>query len=174
MHYSFHLCGEMAESLTIHPGLSKEKKYEALLPQLTALTEGEDDVVADCANVVAALKETFGFFWVGIYFVRERNGKEQLVLGPFQGPVACVRIDKGKGVCGTSWAREETIMVPDVGKFPGHISCNSASRSEIVVPVIKNERVVAVIDIDSDKYSDFDETDNHHLSLIARLLAGII
>lgn len=163
----------MAESISIDSTLNKREKYEALIPQLLALTEGVSDTIANTANIVAALKEAFGFFWVGIYFVKEYEGKQQLVLGPFQGPVACVSIERGKGVCGTAWDNEKTILVPDVDKFPGHIACNSASKSEIVVPVIK-DNVVAVIDVDSDKLNDFDETDRYHLELVAALIAKCI
>ncbi len=164
----------MSENITVSPALSRQEKYETLLPQLAGLVEGESDAIANTANIIAALKEVFGFFWVGIYFVKENNGRQQLVLGPFQGPVACVRIEKGKGVCGTSWQRMEKIIVPDVDLFPGHIACNSASRSEIVVPVIKNNQVVAVIDVDSDKLSDFNETDGHYLTLVSDLLSKIL
>jgi L-methionine (R)-S-oxide reductase len=149
----------MAETLHI-TGTGKAEKYHSLLPQLKALCEGETDLVANLANITAALKETFGFFWVGFYIVR----KEQLVLGPFQGPLACTRISFGKGVCGTAWKEQRTILVPDVEQFPGHIACSSASRSEIVVPVknISGE-VVMVLDVDSDRLNDFDAADEQHL-----------
>ena len=151
----------MAEDLSIITG-TKQEQYEALIPQINALIEGEPDLVANLANTVAALKEQFGWFWVGFYLVK----KDELVLGPFQGPVACTRIKKGRGVCGASWAQQKTLIVPDVEKFPGHIACNSLSKSEIVVPVIINNEVVAVLDVDSDSYDQFDETDKHYLEKI--------
>ena len=151
----------MAEDLSIITG-TKQEQYEALIPQINALIEGEPDLVANLANTVAALKEQFGWFWVGFYLVK----KDELVLGPFQGPVACTRIKKGRGVCGESWAQEKTLIVPDVEKFPGHIACSSLSKSEIVVPVIINNEVVAVLDVDSDAYNQFDETDKHYLEKI--------
>jgi len=151
----------MAEDLSIITGTTQEQ-YEALIPQINALIEGESDLVANLANTVAALKEQFGWFWVGFYLVK----KDELVLGPFQGPVACTRIKKGRGVCGASWAQEKTLIVPDVEKFPGHIACSSLSKSEIVVPVIINNEVVAVLDVDSDAYNQFDETDKHYLEKI--------
>jgi len=151
----------MAEDLSIITG-TKQEQYEALIPQINALIEGESDLVANLANTVAALKEQFGWFWVGFYLVK----KDELVLGPFQGPVACTRIKKGRGVCGASWAQEKTLIVPDVEKFPGHIACSSLSKSEIVVPVIINNEVVAVLDVDSDAYNQFDETDKHYLEKI--------
>lgn len=151
----------MAEDLTILQG-SKEEQYLALIPQINALTEGEPDLVANLANIAGALKEQFGWFWVGFYLVKE----EQLVLGPFQGPVACTRISKGRGVCGTSWAKAETLIVPDVEKFPGHIACSSLSRSEIVVPLIQNGTVWGVLDVDSEQLDQFDETDKTYLEQI--------
>jgi L-methionine (R)-S-oxide reductase len=157
----------VAESLSIASG-TKTEKYRQLFPQIQALTEGETHLVANLANTVAALKMTFDFFWVGFYTV-ERN---ELVLGPFQGPVACTRIAKGKGVCGTSWDRNETLVVPDVDLFPGHIACSSDSRSEIVVPVVKDGIVVAVLDIDSTELNDFDETDAHYLTQICQWLGS--
>jgi L-methionine (R)-S-oxide reductase len=157
----------VAESLSIASG-TKTEKYRQLFPQIQALAEGETDLVANLANTVAALKMTFDFFWVGFYTV---EGNE-LVLGPFQGPVACTRIAKGKGVCGTSWERNETLVVPNVDAFPGHIACSSDSRSEIVVPVVKNGAVVAVLDIDSTELSDFDETDAHYLTEICQWLGS--
>jgi GAF domain-containing protein len=157
----------VAESLSIASG-TKTEKYQQLFPQIRALTEGETHLVANLANTVAALRMTFGFFWVGFYTV---EGNE-LVLGPFQGPVACTRIGKGKGVCGTSWERNETLVVPDVDAFPGHIACSSDSRSEIVVPVVKNGTVVAVLDIDSTALDDFDETDAQYLTEICQWLGS--
>ena len=148
----------MAEDLHVIAG-SKTEQYESVIPQIKALIEGEPDLVANLANVVAALKEQFGWFWVGFYLVKEN----ELVLGPFQGPVACTRIRKGRGVCGTSWANAETLIVPDVEAFPGHIACSSLSKSEIVVPVIRNDNVIAVLDVDSDALNSFDETDKKYL-----------
>ncbi|MGZ3903091.1 MAG: GAF domain-containing protein [Bacteroidia bacterium] len=159
----------MAEDLTI-TGITKEEKYISLLPQLKALLEGESDETANLANVAAALKQTFGFFWVGFYLVKS----DELVLGPFQGPVACTRIGLGKGVCGTSWKNAETIIVEDVDKFPGHIACSSASKSEIVVPLFNTEKkVVGVLDVDEDKYSMFDLTDKKYLEQVAELVTGL-
>src|SRR6476661_236908 len=144
----------MAEDLQIITG-SKQEIYDSLIPQIQGLLEGETDLVANLANVAAALKEQFGWFWVGFYLVK--NG--ELVLGPFQGPVACTRIRKGRGVCGSSWAQAKTLIVPDVEKFPGHIACSSLSKSEIVVPIIRNGEVKAVLDVDSVELNSFDETD---------------
>lgn len=155
----------MAESLFINNG-TKAEQYKELLPQITALVSGESNLTANLANTVAALKMTFDFFWVGFYVVEN----DQLVLGPFQGPIACTRISKGKGVCGTSWEKKETILVPDVDAFPGHIACSSASRSEIVVPVLKNDEVVAVLDVDSDQLNDFDEADANALNELCQWL----
>lgn len=148
----------MAENLIISTG-SKAEKYKDLLPQIKGLITGEPNLVANLANTVAALRETFGFYWVGFYIVEA----DELVLGPFQGPIACTRIRKGKGVCGTSWAEEQSVLVPDVDAFPGHIACSSASKSEIVVPVFKDGKVVAVLDVDSDELNDFDEVDLTYL-----------
>jgi GAF domain-containing protein len=149
----------MAETLHIN-GTGKAERYASLLPQIYALCEGENDLTANLANISAALKQTFGFFWVGFYLVR---GNE-LVLGPFQGPIACTRIQLGRGVCGTSWKEKKTILVPDVELFPGHIACSSESKSEIVVPVVDAEgNVVIVLDVDSDKLNDFDSDDQNAL-----------
>ena len=148
----------MSENLIIK-GESKRELYENLLPQIKSLVEGETDVIANMANISACLKDTFNFWWVGFY----RVVGDVLVLGPFQGPLACTRIKKGKGVCGTAWQEAKTIIVPDVDAFPGHIACSSLSRSEIVVPVMKNGSVVAVLDIDSEKLATFDETDKFYL-----------
>lgn len=156
----------MAEDLYVSNG-GKEERYRALLPQLRSLLEGEDDPVANLANVAAALKETFGFFWVGFYRVKDG----QLVLGPFQGPVACTRIARGRGVCGTAWAESRTLVVPDVDAFPGHIACSSRSRSEIVVPLRRAAGGVwGVLDIDSERPAAFDETDAAYLEEIGNLL----
>ncbi len=155
----------MAEDLHIGRG-SKEEQYLSLIPQIKGLLSGEPDLVANLANIAAALKEQFDFFWVGFYLVKE----EELVLGPFQGPVACTRIRRGRGVCGTSWSQGNTIIVPDVEKFPGHIACSSISKSEIVVPIFKNNEVWGVLDVDSDQYNSFDETDTQFLQEIVALI----
>jgi len=155
----------MAETLII-TAHSKEDKYKEILPQIISLLEGEKDLVANMANMAAALKEAFDFFWVGFYTVKE----EQLVLSPFQGPIACTRIRFGKGVCGTAWKERRTLIVPDVDRFPGHIACSSASRSEIVVPVFHEETLIGVLDIDSDHLDAFDETDRLYLEKIVQYL----
>lgn len=155
----------MAENLIITEG-DKEQQYQTLFPQIEALLAGETDMTANMANVAAALKQTFDFFWVGFYVVK----KDMLVLAPFQGPIACTRIRHGKGVCGTAWKEAKTLIVPDVELFPGHIACNAASRSEIVVPVIRERKVIAVLDIDSDKPDSFDEVDANYLERICGLL----
>lgn len=166
----------MAEDLIIAKG-TREEQYQALIPQIKALLEGEPDLIANLANVAAALKEQFNWLWVGFYLVKPSYAKttegenDELVLGPFQGPVACTRIKKGKGVCGTSWAKGKTLIVPDVEKFPGHIACSSLSKSEIVVPVISNNQVVAVLDVDSVELNHFDETDKHYLEQIVSLIS---
>lgn len=147
-------------------GETKQERYEALLPQIKAVVEEEPDFIANMANVAAMLHETFGFWWTGFY----RVVGETLVLGPFQGPMACTRIRKGRGVCGTAWAEETTQVVPDVEQFPGHIACSSASRSEIVVPVWKAGTVIAVLDIDSAQLATFDDTDRRYLEQIVQLL----
>jgi GAF domain-containing protein len=155
----------MAEDLHIIQG-SKAEQYQALIPQIKGLLEGETDLVANLANIAGALKEQFKWFWVGFYLVKEN----QLVLGPFQGPVACTRINKGRGVCGTSWAEAKTLIVPDVEKFPGHIACSSLSRSEIVVPLLRNGEVWGVLDVDSELLDQFDETDQQYLEEVVGLL----
>lgn len=166
----------MAEDLHIIAG-TKQDQYQSLLPQIRGLLEGEPDLIANLANITGALKEQFGWFWVGFYLVKPAspNGspvkENELVLAPFQGPVACTRIQKGRGVCGTSWQRAQTLIVPDVEKFPGHIACNSLSRSEIVVPVIHNNEVVGVLDVDSDQLNDFNETDQFYLEQIVKLIS---
>lgn len=159
----------MAEDLSVSKYLSKEEKYKALLPQLEALILGESDVIANLANISAALKSTFNFLWVGFYLVKN----DELVLGPFQGPIACTRIKKGKGVCGTSWQDAKAIIVPNVDEFSGHIACSSASKSEIVLPVFnqKNE-VIMVLDIDSEELNTFDETDEKHLLQFTKLISS--
>ncbi len=156
----------MAEDLTIVKTGTKTEQYETLIPQIKALIEGETELVANLANMAAALKEQFNWFWIGFYLVKEA----QLVLGPFQGPVACTRIQKGKGVCGTSWEKAETLIVPDVDAFPGHIACSSLSRSEIVVPLLQDKNVVGILDVDSAELNAFDETDAKYLQEIVKLL----
>jgi L-methionine (R)-S-oxide reductase len=155
----------MAEDLHIIQG-TRAEQYEALIPQIKGLLEGESDLIANLANVAGALKEQFGWLWIGFYLVKG----EELVLGPFQGPVACTRIRKGKGVCGASWAEARTLVVPDVEQFPGHIACSSLSRSEIVVPVVRNGNVLGVLDVDSTDLSTFDETDRVYLEQIVELI----
>lgn len=155
----------MAEDLHVIEG-TKAEQYQSLLPQIKGLLEGETDVVANFANIAAALKEQFKWFWVGFYVVKNN----ELIVGPFQGPVACTRIKKGKGVCGTSWAEAQTIIVDDVEKFPGHIACSSVSRSEIVVPIFIDDKVVAVLDVDSEQRSHFDATDALYLEEIVKLI----
>ena len=155
----------MAEDLTIAQGTKKEQ-YESLIPQIQGLLDGETDLVANLANVSAALKEQFGWFWIGFYLVKEN----ELILGPFQGPVACTRIKKGRGVCGTSWEKKQTLIVPDVEAFPGHIACSSLSKSEIVVPVIRNKEVLGVLDVDSDQLEQFDTIDQRYLEQIVELI----
>ena len=155
----------MAEDLTISKG-SKEEQYINLLPQIKGLLDGETDLIANLANVAAALKEQFNFFWVGFYLVKE----DELVLGPFQGPVACTRIKKGRGVCGSSWDQAKTLIVPDVEKFTGHIACSSLSKSEIVVPMRNGSAIVGVLDVDSNELNSFDEIDQVYLENIIELL----
>ena len=155
----------MAEDLQIVSG-DKIEQYQNLIPQIKGLLTGEPDLIANLANVTAALKEQFGWFWVGFYIVK----KNELVLGPFQGPVACTRIQKGRGVCGNSWAKAETLIVPDVAQFPGHIACSSLSKSEIVVPLIHNGIVWGVLDVDSAELNSFDDTDQKYLEqIVARI-----
>jgi len=155
----------MAEDLLITKG-TKEEQYESLLPQIKALLEGEPDLIANLANITGALKEQFNWLWVGFYLVKN----DELVLGPFQGPVACTRIKKGKGVCGASWAKSQTLIVPDVEKFPGHIACSSLSRSEIVVPIIRNNKVIGVLDVDSIEPDQYDNIDQDYLEQITELI----
>jgi L-methionine (R)-S-oxide reductase len=155
----------MAEDLTIASG-TKQEQYETLIPQIKGLLEGETDLIANLANIAGALKEQFNWLWVGFYLVRN----EELVLAPFQGPVACTRIKKGRGVCGTSWAQRKTLIVPEVEKFPGHIACSSASKSEIVIPLIHNNEVMGVLDVDSKELNAFDTTDQHYLEQVVSLV----
>ncbi len=156
----------MAEDLTILHTENKADQYHSLIPQIEALLHGETDLVANMANMVAALKEQFKWFWVGFYLVKDN----ELVLGPFQGPVACTRIGLGKGVCGASWQQKQTLVVPDVEAFPGHIACSSLSRSEIVVPLFSDGEVVAVLDVDSELLDQFDDTDKQKLEQLVKLL----
>ncbi|HCX74753.1 MAG TPA: GAF domain-containing protein [Algoriphagus sp.] len=160
----------MSENLFIPETATKAEKYEALLPQIEALISGEPDLYANLSNVAAALKQAFDFFWVGFYLVKEN----QLVLGPFQGPIACTRISFGKGVCGTAWKEGKTQLVPDVDAFPGHIACSSASRSEIVVPGFKGDQVAMVLDVDSDQLNDFDNTDQEYLEKLMKSLSATL
>jgi GAF domain-containing protein len=156
----------MAEDLHIVASTDKAEQYQSLIPQIEALLTGEPDLIANLANVCAALKEQFKWFWVGFYLVKD----DELVLGPFQGPVACTRIAMGKGVCGAAWQQQKTLVVPDVEAFPGHIACSSLSRSEIVVPVFSGENVVAVLDVDSEELDQFDETDAQYLEQLVKIL----
>ena len=155
----------MAEHLIIK-GETKEELYATLLPQLKSLVEGESDIIANMANISACIMDTFHFWWVGFYRVIDGT----LVLGPFQGPLACTRIKRGKGVCGTAWKEQKPIIVPDVDEFPGHIACSSLSKSEIVIPVFRQEKVVAVLDVDSEFLDHFDGTDEKYLSEIVKLV----
>lgn len=160
----------MAEELIISTTGTKQERYEILLPQLAALVADESDFVANLANLTAALKQTMGFFWVGFYLVKE----DQLVLGPFQGPIACTRIGFGKGVCGASWKEKKVMLVPDVEAFPGHIACNSASKSEIVLPAFKYGEVILILDVDSDQLNDFDDTDRIYLEKVMRIVEKLV
>jgi GAF domain-containing protein len=160
----------MAENLIMSVSTEKKDRYEVLIPQIASLVEGENDVVANLSNIAAALRQTMGFFWVGFYLVKE----EQLVLGPFQGPIACTRINFGKGVCGTSWKERRTILVPDVEKFPGHIACSSESKSEVVLPAFRGDDVALILDVDSDRLNDFDEVDVKYLEKVMRIVEGFI
>ena len=156
----------MAEDLTITQSTDKQEQYQSLIPQIEALLYGENDLIANQANICAALKEQFKWFWVGFYMVKDG----ELVLSPFQGPVACTRIAKGKGVCGAAWEQGKTLIVPDVDAFPGHIACSSLSRSEIVIPVYHNNEVIGVLDVDSEELDQFDEIDAKYLKQIVKLL----
>ena len=156
----------MSEDLYLHKG-SKEDQYNSLVPQIKALVEGENNLIANMANISAALKAQFNFLWVGFYLVEH----QELVLGPFQGPIACTRIGYGKGVCGLSWQQKQTLLVPDVEAFPGHIACSSLSKSEIVVPVLNNNIVSAVLDVDSEYPNFFDDTDQRFLEIICQLIS---
>lgn len=160
----------MAENLHVNKHASRKEKYETLIPQLKALLIGESDTIANLANTAAALKQTFNFFWVGFYIVK----RDELVLGPFQGTVACTRIKLGKGVCGTAWKEKRTVIVPNVNHFPGHISCDSASMSEIVVPIYFRDEVIAVLDIDSEYENHFGETDARYLKQITDIIESLL
>lgn len=160
----------MAEELIINDTATKAEKYESLIPQIEALVTGEPDLTANLANIASALKYGMGFFWVGFYLVKG----DELVLGPFQGPIACTRIRKGKGVCGTSWAKAETVLVPNVDEFPGHIACSSDSKSEIVLPAFKNGEVALILDVDSDRLNDFDSVDQEYLKNLMRVVEKLL
>lgn len=160
----------MTEILKIADKANKANRYEALVPQIESLVRGETDMIANLSNVAAALRQTFNFFWVGFYMVKNN----ELVLGPFQGPIACTRIGLGKGVCGTCWKERKILIVPNVEEFPGHIACSAESKSEIVLPAFKNGEVVMVLDVDSDKLNDFDETDKAGLGQVIRIIEGIL
>lgn len=167
----------MAEELIISTSTNKQERYTALIPQIQSLIDGENDVVANLSNIAAALKQTMDFFWVGFYLVKDNPmpvGRQELVLGPFQGPIACTRIQFGKGVCGASWKEKKVIIVPDVEEFPGHIACSSASKSEIVLPAFKNGEVALVLDVDSDRLNDFDQSDKEALEKVMRIVEGIL
>ena len=155
--------------INISTSLTKEEKYAQLLPQIKSLIDGEHDLTANLANICAALKQTFGWWWVGFYIVKN----DELVLAPFQGPIACTRIAFGKGVCGTAWKEKRIIVVDDVEKFPGHIACNSESKSEIVIPIVKNAEVIAVLDVDSEVYGMFDDTDKKYLEEISVIVSEL-
>ncbi|MDH5597483.1 MAG: GAF domain-containing protein [Cyclobacteriaceae bacterium] len=160
----------MAEDITIDHTISKEEKYKQLIPLIKAVVEGERDIFANLGNTIAALKSVLGFFWIGFYIVKE----DELVLGPFQGSVACTRIKKGKGVCGTCWEKGEVIIVPDVDQFPGHIACSSLSKSEIVLPVFHRGQVLMVFDIDSDVLNDFDAIDEKYLLEVVKIIEDLL
>lgn len=160
----------MAEELILSENATKEEQYKTLIPQIEALVTRETDLTANLANIASALKYGMDFFWVGFYLVKD----DEMVLGPFQGPIACTRIAKGKGVCGTTWEKGETILVPNVDEFPGHIACSSASKSEIVLPAFKNETVALVLDVDSDQLDDFDEVDQQYLEQLMRIVEGLL
>jgi L-methionine (R)-S-oxide reductase len=160
----------MAEELILTEKLDKKSKYDSLIPQIEALVLGESDLIANLANISAALKQGMGFFWIGFYLVKD----DELVLGPFQGPIACTRIKKGKGVCGTAWKDTKTIIVDDVDAFPGHISCSSDSKSEIVLPAFKNKTVVLILDVDSNQLNDFEEADKEGLQKVIGIVEKIL
>ena len=160
----------MAETIAFNSEASREERYQTILPQLRAVVEGEKDTIANLANIVAVLKEVFGFFWIGFYLVKN----DSLVLGPFQGPLACTRIAMGKGVCGTAWKEKKSILVPDVDLFPGHIACSSASKSEVVIPIFVNNEVRMILDIDSDQLNDFTADDIKYLEMVADICSQVL
>lgn len=163
----------MAEVLTISESTDKSERYKSLIPQIESLVSGEPDVVANLSNIAAALRQSMNFFWVGFYIVKNTAmpaGEQELVLGPFQGPIACTRIAFGKGVCGACWKEKKVMLVPNVDEFPGHIACSSDSKSEIVLPAFKGSDVALVLDVDSDKLNDFDKTDELYLGQVMRLI----
>ena len=174
----------MAEQLIISSSLNKADRYKSLVPQIEALVAGEPDVVANLSNIAAALRQSMNFFWVGFYLVKnnamsalptgQAGGKQELVLGPFQGSIACTRIAFGKGVCGACWKEKKVMLVPNVDEFPGHIACSSDSKSEIVLPAFKDSQVALVLDVDSDKLNDFDKTDELYLQQVMRLIEKFI
>lgn len=164
----------MTEEIHIPSNIDRKAKYELLIPQLKALVKGEDDTIANLANIIAGLKYGMDYFWVGLYRVSDDPAKRELILGPFQGPVSCTRIAFGKGVCGKAWEIGETTIVENVDEFPGHIACSSSSRSEIVVPVFKNSELVAVLDVDSTKLADFTIIDKKYLEQVSHILAGVL
>lgn len=159
----------MSHEIITNPDATKEQKYITLIPQVDSLISDETDLIANLANISAALKETFSWWWVGFYIVKNK----ELVLGPFQGPLACTRIGFGKGVCGTAWQLKQTMVVDDVSKFDGHIACSSATQSEIVVPIMKNNEVIAILDIDSEHLNCFDSVDQDYLENLAQIIAGL-
>lgn len=160
----------MAEELILTQSTDKAERYQTLIPQIEALVTGEPDLTANLANIASALKYGMEFFWVGFYLVKE----DELVLGPFQGPIACTRIRMGKGVCGTAWEQGRTILVPDVDQFPGHIACSSDSKSEIVLPTFKDGKVALILDVDSDQLNDFDATDEQYLEQLMRVVEMLL
>jgi L-methionine (R)-S-oxide reductase len=160
----------MAENLIIAESTDKASRYKTLVPQIEALTSGEPDLIANLSNIAAALRQTMNFFWVGFYIVKNN----ELVLGPFQGPIACTRIGFGKGVCGGCWKEKKVMLVPNVDEFPGHIACSSDSKSEIVLPAFRNGEVALVLDVDSDKLNDFDETDQKYLTEVMRIIEKLM
>jgi len=163
----------MAEVLILSQSTDKGERYKSLLPQIESLITGEPDVIANLSNIAAALRQSMNFFWVGFYIVKNKampDGRQELVLGPFQGPIACTRIAFGKGVCGACWKERKVMLVPNVDEFPGHIACSSDSKSEIVLPAFKNNEVALVLDVDSDKLNDFDKTDELYLEKVMRLI----
>ena len=167
----------MAEQLIIDVSQSKAARYQSLLPQIEALIAGETDVTANLANVAAALRQSMNFFWVGFYLVKNnalQADRQELVLGPFQGPIACTRIAFGKGVCGACWKEKKVMLIPNVDEFPGHIACSSDSKSEIVLPAFKNNEVALVLDVDSDQLNDFDETDKQYLTQLMSIIERFI